>query len=143
MAKVKSMERVGKKWETNASNAQSAYTDGVQNPRTDWATATAAAETAYQTGVQNAITKKRFGSGVKKAGTAAWQKGAIEKGPTRFAQGVQGAQEAYKKGFEPYHTVLSNIQLPARVEKGNPANLNRVAAVANALHAEKLKRIGG
>lgn len=143
MAKVKAMDRVGKKWTQNASNAQGSYTEGVQNPRTDWATATQAAETAYQTGVQNAITKKRFGSGVKKAGTAAWQKGAIEKGPSRYAQGVQGATDAYQQGFKPYHDVLTNLNLPARAEKGNPANLNRVAAVANALHAEKLKRMGG
>ena len=142
MANIKSMTRSKEKWARVSAQSGTEYAEGVQNPRSDWATQTQAAEKQFEQGVQAAITRKAFGKGVKKAGTETWQKAALDKGPSRFAQGVQGAQDKYETGFKPYADVIANLKLPPRGAKGDPANIQRVTAVATALHAEKIKREG-
>lgn len=142
MANIKSLDRIKSKWKRVASAAQTEYEEGVKNPRADWADAASKAETAYEQGIQTAIGRKAFGKGVRNAGTAKWQQNAIEKGPQRFSQGVSLAEDAYETGFAPYREVISRLALPARGAKGDPKNVQRVAAIAKALHDEKLKRAG-
>jgi len=71
---VKDLNRISLKWTRQSAAAQPEYEFGVQNPKRSWAKSTADAEGAYQAGVQKAISEKRFGKGVKKAGDAKWQK---------------------------------------------------------------------
>lgn len=143
MANIKSMDRATDKWQRVASVSQTEYKAGVSDPKTDWAQATAAAEANYNQGVQAAISRSAFGKGVKNAGTAKWQKGAIEKGATRWSEGISLSGDAYAEGFAPYRQVIANLKLPARGPKGDPKNIQRVAAVASALHDAKLKRQSG
>lgn len=142
MANIKDMSRIADKWERVASGAGVEYEEGVRNPRADWATETSKAEGTYEQGIQNSISRKAFGKGVKKAGTSKWQENAISKGPGRYSQGVGLAKDAYEEGFAPYREVIARTVLPARGPKGDPKNLLRVAAIAKALHDEKLKREG-
>lgn len=143
MANMKSLDRISQKWLRVSSTAQTEYEEGVKNPRNDWATATKNAATSYNQAITEAISKKRFENGVAKAGTAKWQTNAVNKGPARWQQGIGLSEQNYVDGFSPYAAVIKNIVLPVRGAKGDPKNLLRVAAVANALHAEKLKRLGG
>jgi DNA-binding transcriptional MocR family regulator len=142
MAAIKETARIADKWERRAGNAQAEYEEGVRNPRKDWAAATASAEKAFEQGIQQSIQRKAFGKGVRKAGTAKWQENAVEKGPVRFAQGVSLAKGSYEEGFAPFRQTISNLTLPARGAKGDPKNINRVAAVAKALHDKKLELEG-
>lgn len=137
MPKIKDLSRIASKWTTVTPQRQNEYVDGVNNPRADWASQTQAASGRYASGVQAAITNKSFDKGVQKAGTAKWQKNATEKGPQRWAQGVQLGVDNYQKGFAPYAQVISNTTLPARGPKGDPANINRVAVMAKALNDAK------
>lgn len=138
MAGIKPLDAVARKWKRVASGAQLEYEEGVRNPRRSWATETAKSEDAYQKGVQAAISKKRFGAGVRKAGDAKWQENALKKGPMRYSQGVDLAEDAYLAGFQKYHAALANLVLPPRGPKGDPANINRVAIVAKTLHDIKV-----
>jgi hypothetical protein len=133
MAKIKDLAKIAKKYVDVASNAGPQYEDGVRNPRVDWEQATMAAEGAYQDGVTKAISQHRFGKGVKKAGTAKQQRGAIEKGVARYGAGITLAKGAFQDGFAPYHQVISNVTLPQRFAKRDPRNLQRVAVIAKAL----------
>lgn len=142
MPAIKALDRIGEKWSRVTAAATSDYTAGVTNPRVDWADATAKADKNYASGVQAAVSAGRFAKGVRAAGTQKWQNAAQEKGTQRFASGVQLARSAYETGFAPYRTVIANLSLPARGPKGDPANIQRVAAVATALRNEKLKRLG-
>lgn len=137
MAKVKSAEAASAKWQRRAGNAGPEYEEGVRNPRADWATETKAAAPSYSAGVTKAVQEKRYERGVSKAGTAKWQKNAVEKGPTRYAEGVRLSGDAYTTGTAPYLAVLSGLQLPPRGPKGDPKNIDRVRAVSEALHAKK------
>ena len=140
MSQIKSLSDTASKWARRAGSASQEYTEGVSNPRRDWKTATTASEKNYETGVQAAIGRKAFASGVNKAGTEKWQSRAKELGSARFASGVQASEGAYNTGFAPYHSVLSSLQLPPRGSKGSPENLNRVAAVANAMRTKKVSK---
>ena len=142
MPPVKSLDRISAKWSRVAQVSQQEFTDGVQNPRKDWAKATQEAEGNYERGVQASIQRKAFGKGVGKAGTDKWQQATLEKGSTRWAEGISLSTGAYETGFAPYREVIQRTTLPPRGPKGDPKNIQRVAAVANALHAEKLKRQG-
>ena len=139
MPPVKSLSRISAKWIRVSSTAGKEYQEGIENPRADWAERTAAAEPAYEQGVQQAIQNKSFSKGVLRAGTAKWQKAAREKGPIRWQQGIAGAAAAYESGFAPYRKVIEALTLPPRGPKGSPENILRAAAIAKALHDEKLR----
>jgi len=139
MAGIKSLDASARKFTQNASQAGGAYSEGVANPKRDWAQSTKAAESSYEQGVQGAIQKKSFGKGVSKAGSAKWQKGATEKGSSRFAAGVGMAGDAYVKGFSPYHQAIASAQLPARFAKRDPRNIERVKAVVKVMSDTKEK----
>lgn len=138
MASIKPLSKVSEKWKRVAQVSQAEYEDGVKNPRTDWATATKAAEGAYKKGVTEAAAAGRFGKGVDKAGTSKWQTNAINKGPSRWSNGISLSTSNYEDGFKPYHDTIASLNLPPRGPKGDPANIARVSAVAKALHDKKI-----
>lgn len=138
MANIKSLDRTNAKWQRVTANAGAEYEEGVKNPTRDWKTQTLGANAAYKQGVQKSIAADSFAKGVSAAGSAKWQENAIAKGPSRFAQGVTLAVDAYSTGFKPYRDVIAALTLPPRGAKGDPANINRVAVVAKALHDKKL-----
>jgi hypothetical protein len=115
------------------------YKIGVKNPKRDWADETEAAKTNWKMGIDQAAGKDLFAKGVRKAGTGKWEKGALEKGPQRFAEGVMLAEGDYEKGFAPFHAAIERADLGPRFPRRDPRNLNRVKAVVDALVAEKLK----
>jgi len=142
MAFIRSIEHIANKWSVVTPGRTEDYRAGVENPRRDWGTATAAAEGAYEAGVTQAIAKKRFGKGVKAAGTEKWQRGAVEKGTARWGPGVTMARDLYGRNFAPYRDAIERVILPARYAKRDPRNLERVKAVVNALIAAKEARLG-
>ncbi|GAH71540.1 unnamed protein product [marine sediment metagenome] len=142
MAFIRSIEHIARKWAQVTPGRTEDYRAGVENPRRDWGVATAAAEGAYEAGVTQAIAKKRFGKGVKAAGTEKWQRGAVEKGTARWGPGVTIAQDLYGRNFAPYRDAIERATLPPRYAKRDPRNLARVKAVVDALIAAKEARLG-
>ena len=142
MAFIRSIEQIAKKFAAVTPGRTEDYRFGVENPRRDWATATAASEPAYEGGVTQAIAKKRFGKGVKAAGTDKWQRGAVDKGTSRWGPGVTLAQDLYARAFAPFRDAIERVTLPPRYPRRDPRNLERVKAVVNALVAAKEQRLG-
>ena len=137
---LKPMEQIADKYAKRAQAASPEYAAGVAAPRKDWAAATGAAESAYEQGVQEAIARDGFGKGVRKAGNAKWQHRSTTLGAQRYPTGVAAAKPDYLAGFAPYAQVLTSVSLPAKGPRGAAGNLERVRAVADALHA---KRVSG
>lgn len=135
---IKSLTSVANKWKNITSQRSPEYEQGVRSPRRDWATSTEAARDNYNEGVTLAITQDRFTKGVRKAGTATWSRGAIEKGVSRFASGVRVAEAKYREGFQPYHDVISQITLSPRYPRGDVRNYQRVQELGQALHDAKV-----
>lgn len=142
MAFIRSIDVIADKFATVTPQRSADYQAGVENPRRDWAQATVAAESAYEEGVRQSIAKKRFGKGVKKAGTSTWQTGAKEKGVPRWGPGVTLSKDKYAKGFAPYHDEISKTKLPPRYARRDPRNLDRVKAIATALGQRKEAELG-
>lgn len=142
MAYIRSIDQIAKKFATVTPGRTEDYRMGVENPRKDWATATAASEAAYESGVTQGIAKKRFGKGVKAAGTPAWQEGAVNKGTTRWGPGVTLAQDKYARNFAPYRDAIERVALPPRYARRDPRNLQRVKAIVDGLSAAKEQRLG-
>lgn len=140
MAAIKSLDKVTKVWAKRASGARDEYKDGVENPRKDWKDETAAAKERYKEGLEQSFQNDSFIKGVEKAGTAKWQNKARKLGPARYSEGVRAAEAEYKAGFAPFHARIANTVLPPRGPKGSPENIDRVRAIAEALHDEKLNK---
>ncbi len=133
MAAIRSIDQIAKKFASVTPARTGDYEAGVRAPRKDWQTATAAAEDSYNSGVQQAIAEKRFGKGVREAGTEKWQAGAINKGVSRWGPGVAMSEAAYSAGFAPYRDAIERLTLPPRFARRDPRNLMRVKAVVDAM----------
>ena len=142
MANIKALGVSSEKWSRRAAGAIQDYSIGVQSPRTPWAAASVAAENNYKQGVTAAAGRGSYGKGVKAAGDAKWQKGATQKGPSRYAEGVSLATDDWGKGYNPYHSAIAALSLPPRGPKGSPQNLLRVNAVATTLRGVFEKKQG-
>lgn len=137
MAEIKDVSRIASKWARVAPQRQQDYTDGVNAPRRDWAASASAAEATHAAAMVRAATTHAFARGVRAAGTQKWQSRAAAKGPGRFAEGVAIAEPDYRAAFTPFAETISRTTLPPRFPKGDPRNLDRVKAIASALHARK------
>ena len=139
MAEIKSMGAIKEKWARVTPQRTQDYSLGIQNPTRDWGAETVAAKGNWKAGVDAAANKDMFAKGVAKAGTAKWKKGAMEKGPGRFAEGVMIGAGDYEKGFAPFRAAIEAVNLGPRFPRRDPRNLNRVKAVVDALVTEKMK----
>lgn len=139
MPEVKSVSEIAGKWQRVTPQRTEDYAAGVTSPRTDWARSTLESASRQAEGVQKAIAEKRFEKGVAKAGTAAWQKGAQDKGTRRWGEGVQLSGDAYQQGFAPFVDTIQSTKLPPRFPAGDPRNIERTKAMAQALHNRRIK----
>lgn len=137
--KVPAIGEVAAKFARRAQSAGPEYESGVRNPAVAWATASTAAQGSYEQGVQQAIARKAYGKGVASAGDGRWQKNAIEKGPARYAQGVQLAEGDYAQRMAPVLDVIGRTDLPPRGPRGSAQNLQRMTPIPTALAQMKRK----
>lgn len=135
---VPSAIKIAEKWIRVTPLRSEDFENGVRNPIRDWADATADAEDNYEAGVKEAITKKRFGKGVRNCGTAKQKQNTIIKGIPRWSEGVVLGKDAMQKGMEMVVNVLKATTLPKRYPAGDPRNLKRVEVIAVALHKAKV-----
>lgn len=139
-AMVPPVSRVAGKWARRAGSAGEEYKQGVMGTQRSWSAAAQGAEGNYKQGVTAAANAGRFGKGVAKAGDAKWKRGATEKGPDRFAQGVAVAEGDYSSAVAPYLEAIGRVDLPARGPVGADGNYARSAAIGRALRALKVGR---
>jgi len=135
---VKDAASSASKFVARAQAAAGDYQKGVQGAGDKWAQHTAAAGDSYQAGVQQAISRQAFQKGVAKAGPSGYVTRAANAGAQRYGPGVAGAQAKWQQNVQPYLDTIAGLTLPPRSPRGSPNNLQRVAAVANALRARKV-----
>ncbi|MBA7570071.1 hypothetical protein ES708_11816 [subsurface metagenome] len=139
MAEIKSLGAIREKWARVTPLRTEDYKLGIEHPKRDWEEETAAAEDNYKMGVDAAHIKGLFVKGVREAGSQKWRRGALTKGPTRFAEGVMIAAPDFEKGFARYHAAIERVDLGPRFPRRDPRNLGRVKAVVDAMIEEKMK----
>jgi hypothetical protein len=136
---IKPIDQIVKKWTTNAGSAGANYVYGIQNPRRPQAATAAAAAQSWATGVQQAVTNGTYAKNVA-AASDKYMRNATGKGAQRYPTGITAGSSDFQTGLQPYLTILSNLQLPARLPTGDPGNIQRVSAVDTALRAAKLAK---
>lgn len=137
MVAIKPLDQIVKKWAEVTPGRSPYYEAGVRSPSKDWQKETLASQSSYEAGVTQAISQKRFGKGVSRAGTAKWQRKASEVGVARYGAGVTAAKEDYSAGFTPYHGVISRVVLPDKGPRGSAQNYARVKAIGDALFRQR------
>lgn len=136
MANIKDIGAIAAKYAQRAGAASGDYKSGVTTPRNDWAANTQAAATTWKDAVSQ-VPAERFARGVAKTGTPGWQEKATTLGAARYSQGVAAGQRDYAEGFAPFADTIKGLTLPPRAPKGSPQNVQRVQAIADALHRKK------
>jgi hypothetical protein len=128
-----SAARAAERWSRRSSAASQDYADGVQNTSRSWATAANAAKGNWTAGVTAAQGRDAYAKGVNAAGDARWKRNTTEKGPQRYAQGVQVASGDFASAIGPVLEVISRTDLPPRGPVGSDGNFLRSAAIGKAL----------
>lgn len=140
--KIKPMAAIADKWAEVTPGRSEYYEAGVRDPLEDWESATVAAMAAYKASVSAPDIGKRHSGGVKRAGTAKWQRKSIDLGVNRFGPGVMAAKEDYNDGYAPHQATLAALDLPARKPRGDPANNERTKVINVALFKKRLALVG-
>lgn len=138
---VPSEQQIAEKYVRITQGRAADYTAGIQGTAPqEFETAAVAAADSYAQGVQQAIGEGRFAAGLAGSG-ARWRRKAEQVGAQRFPTGVAAARDDMSAGVAPYVQTLRGLTLDPRRPRGDPANLQRVAAIAAALNQRR--RQGG
>lgn len=140
---IKDVGTLSTKFANRAANAAPDYKAGVMTPRRSQSQSAVAAAGTWQASVASAGALARFKARITAAGDAGWQAGVIAKGADRYAPGVRAGQTKWANNVGPYLQVIAGLNLPPRGIRGSDANIQRVSAVATALHAKKVAASGG
>lgn len=138
MPAIKPMNAISEKYTRVTPQRQQDYTAGVTATAPEkWSGNTSASATSWASGVAAAAASGRFAAGVDGKG-GKWKTATLGKGAARFGPGVQAAGPDYTAGFTKYHDVIASVQLSPRGPRGDPGNIQRVAALAQALHTARV-----
>ncbi|MBU2060206.1 MAG: hypothetical protein KKB38_21045 [Gammaproteobacteria bacterium] len=138
MIKIKELAPSATKWDDNAARAADTFATEAEAAADVWARNAAGAEDNYKLGITAPNISVRFRRGVQKAGAAKFARKIRDVARDRFGPGIHAAVEDWRSGFEPFHTTIGALVLPARKPRGDPANYGRVEAVGKALNTKRL-----
>jgi len=116
------------------------YVDGARGTDKDQAQRAIAAKTVYQQALTESFGRDAYAKGLGKSGKAGWLSGVEQKGATNYATGASSelARSKYVSNSGRYDTGRRAADSLPRGARGSAGNLQRVAAVANALRAIKV-----
>jgi hypothetical protein len=137
---MKTSSQAGPRWSTRAASAAPDYLAGSQQTTKDQSAAAIAAKGNYAAAITASIARGAFEKGLQRSGKAGWLAGIQQKGEQNFSTGVSTprAQSAYVTNSGKFDSARNAAAGLARGPRGSAGNLQRVTAVANALHAAKV-----
>lgn len=135
---AKSIDQVVSKWSQNASSAQTAYTDGINNTTVDPTSLAIANESGYLAGVQTAVSSGLWRRKLAAVGKAGWQQASNAKAGN-YGTGIAAGKDKYASAMS---TWLPAIQATGAAAKAMPGQtleqrIARSAYVARTLYNRK------
>jgi hypothetical protein len=135
--KIRSASEIADKYSRVTPSRASEFVAGVALiPEGEFEQAAIAGEANYKTGIAASIAKGARAKGLAGSGKK-WRSRIARQGESRFATGTADATGDFAEGFAPYRDTIANLTLPPRGPKGDPKNIERVRAVADALRKKK------
>ncbi len=141
--KVKDPATVATKWSARAQGAVSDYKAGAASPKQPQAASAIAAAPLWQQAVAAPAALAAFTSGLNKSGDQGWLNGVNVKGAARYTGGITAGMQKFTTNITPFLQAIASVTLPPKGLRGSAQNIQRVAAIAEALHTLKLQRKGG
>ena len=136
--KIKSAAEIAKKWGEVTPGRSNYYSIGAAAAGADWEAGAKAAGPTFKAAVSAGNIQQLYLGGIAKAGAAKYTRKVSDVGVGRFGSGVTAAVGDMQTGMEPMVNTISALTLPARGPRGDAGNINRVTAVATALHKARL-----
>jgi len=132
-------EAVGK-WQNRAGASSGDYADGAKSTDKDQAARAIAAKEVYKQALNESFARDAYAKGLSKSGKQGWLQGVEQKGTQNYSTGVSSdiARNKYVQNSSRYDSARKAADSLPRGARGSAQNLNRVAAVANALRAIKV-----
>lgn len=133
---AKTLEQVVGKYSTNASGAQQAYTDGIDNTTVDPTQLAAAKQAEYLAGVQASVNLWR--ANLLKVGKTGWQNAAKAKAGN-YGTGIQAGLPKYAASMQTWLPAIQAAGVAARAMPGATLQqrLQRSNYVATTLYNRK------
>lgn len=131
-----SAKKIADRFVKYAPGRSDRYEEGVRSPGKDWKKETLDAEKNYEDGVKAAISRKSFGKGVTRCGSAKQQAKTILN-LSRWSEGISNAGPEMEERMEKVVAVMSAVKLPPAYPKGDVRNYERVKAIGTALRKAK------
>jgi len=138
MAKIRALAKIAAKYSRVTPSKGKEYEEGIKDPKKVWADEAKAAAGAWGDGVSAAVARGAFAKGVEECGQPGYIDPALKKGVARYRGGVEYGVAKYNKKFAKFRDVIEATALPPRGPKGDPRNIDRVTAIASALHEAKI-----
>ncbi|MFA5365522.1 MAG: hypothetical protein WC325_10130 [Candidatus Bathyarchaeia archaeon] len=137
---MKSANEAVSKWQQRAGAASTDYADGARSTDKDQAARAIAAKAVYQQALTESFGRDAYGKGLARSGKQGWLQGIEQKGAQNFSTGVSAdvARNKYVSNSSKYDSARKAADALPRGARGSASNLQRVAAVANALRAVKV-----
>ena len=137
---MKSANEAVSKWQARAGGASGDYADGAKSTDKDQAQRAIAAKAVYQQALTESFGRDAYAKGLSRSGKGGWLAGVEQKGMQNFSTGVSSdiARNKYVQNSSRYDSARKAADSLPRGARGSAQNLNRVAAVANALRAVKV-----
>ena len=136
--KVKSVTEVRDKWLDVTPGRASYYEKEAAVAGDDWEKGAIAASGAFKAGISAANIEALFTGGIKRAGSAKYERKVKEVGVARFSQGVGAAGPDFEAGVAPFLEEISRITPTKRGPRGSEGNYARVREIGVALHKKRL-----
>jgi hypothetical protein len=140
---IKDTSTLQQKYVQRGSNAVTDYKAGINAPKNPQAASAIAAAPRWQAALADPNAVKRYTNHLQKSGEEGWKAGALNKGANNYPSGITRGAPKWAANVQPYLDVIKSVTLSVKGIRGSSANLQRVADVANALHAKKVSMAGG
>ncbi len=128
------------KWQSRSGQAAGDYAEGARTTDKDQAQRAIAAKAVYQQALTESFGRDSYAKGLQRSGKSGWLAGVEQKGSQNYGTGVssESARSKYVTNSSKYDVARKSADTLPRGPRGSAANLNRVAAVMNALRAVKV-----
>jgi hypothetical protein len=113
------------------------YEAGAKGKGSEWERGASAAAARFKSAIQAADIDKRFLGGVKGKGSK-FDRKVETVGVSRYAPGVQAAEEDFRAGVTPYLEELARVDVPERGPRGAATNYQIVQKIGEALNKKRL-----